>query len=309
MSRIVNVDVGEKEKLCNICKALSVPDRIDILKLIESKGLSISEISEQLGIPQSSVTFHMKALEKADMISIEERPGMHGTMKLCTRKTDYINISAYEKNSDINHYQSCEMPIGAYYDFDVYPTCGLADENGIIGVEDRVDSFFLPARIGAGILWTSKGSVSYRFPNFLGNDSRPIKLMFTFEICSEALNYHEDWKSDITFRVNGLEVGTWQSGGDYGARRGRLNPPSWENGSTQYGVMVGIEIDENGTRINGRRYSDIRIDEVFAQPRKYIEFEICNKENAMYIGGFNLFGKKFGDYKQDIVMGLEYRNI
>lgn len=116
MSRIVNVDVGEKEKLCNICKALSVPDRIDILKLIESKGLSISEISEQLGIPQSSVTFHMKALEKADMISIEERPGMHGTMKLCTRKTDYINISAYEKNSDINHYQSCEMPIGAYYD-------------------------------------------------------------------------------------------------------------------------------------------------------------------------------------------------
>ena len=72
---------------------------------------------------------------------------------------------------------------------------------------------------------------------------------------------------------------------------------------------MGIEIDENGTRINGRRYSDIRIDEVFAQPRKYIEFEICNKENAMYIGGFNLFGKKFGDYKQDIVMGLEYRNI
>lgn len=100
-----------------ICKALSVPARIDILKLIENKGLSISEISDKLHIPQSSVTFHIKVLQEADLINIEERPGNRGTLKLCTRKTDYINISAYEKNSNINKYISYEMPIGGYYDF------------------------------------------------------------------------------------------------------------------------------------------------------------------------------------------------
>lgn len=188
MARVVDIDVGNKEKLCSICKALSVPARIDILKLIENKGMSISEISEKLNIPQSSVTFHIKVLEKADMISIEERPGMRGTLKLCTRKTDYINISAYQKNSDINEYKSCEMPIGAYYDFDVTPTCGIAGEQGIIGVEDKEASFYLPDRIKAGLLWTAGGYVAYRFPNVLPAGAKPYKLMFTLELCSEAPN-------------------------------------------------------------------------------------------------------------------------
>lgn len=308
MSRVVDIDVGNKEKLCNICKALSVPARIDILKLIENKGMSISEISEKLNIPQSSVTFHIKMLEKADMINIEERPGMRGMLKLCTRKTDYINISAYQKNSNINEYKSYEMPIGAYYDFEVMPTCGIAGKNGIIGIEDRKTSFYLPERIGAGLLWTAGGYVVYRFPNVLPEGARPRKLMFTLEICSEAPNYHEDWKSDITFMVNDLEVGTWRSNGDYGSRRGRLNPEIWEAGSTQYGIMVGIEINTEGTLINGKKYSDVKVDMIFQKESPYIGFKICNKPDAVYIGGFNIFGKNFGDYAQDIVMGLEYRN-
>lgn len=308
MARIVDVDVGSKEKLCDICKALSVPARIDILKLIENKGMSISEISESLNIPQSSVTFHIKILEKADMINIEERPGARGTMKLCTRKTDYINISAYEKNSNINEYRSYEMPVGAYYDFEVMPTCGLACEEGIIGIEDKISSFYLPDRIKAGLLWTAGGYVKYRFPNVLSLEASPCRMMFTLEICSEAPNYHEDWKSDITFKVNGLEIGTWQSGGDYGSRRGRLNPPIWEAGSTQYGVMLGIEINSDGTWINGRKYSDVNIKRIFKHTQQYIGFEICNKPDAAYIGGFNIFGKNFGDYPQDIIMGIEYRN-
>lgn len=308
MARIVDVDVGNKEKLCDICKALSVPARIDILKLIENKGMSISEISERLNIPQSSVTFHIKVLEKADMINIEERPGTRGTMKLCTRKTDYINISAYEKNSNINEYRSFEMPVGAYYDFDVMPTCGLAGEEGIIGIEDKPYSFYLPDRVKAGILWTAGGYVKYCFPNVLSPEASPCRLMFTLEICSEAPNYHEDWKSDITFVVNELEIGTWRSGGDYGSRRGRLNPLVWEAGSTQYGVMVGIEINADGTWINGKKYSDVTVHNIFERKRPFIGFEICNKPDAAFIGGFNIFGKNFGDYAQDIIMGIEYKN-
>lgn len=307
MSRIVNIDVGDKEKMCLVCKALSVPARIDILQLIENKGLSIGEIAEKLGIPQSSATFHINILEKADLIHVEERPGRRGTLKLCRRKTDYINLSAYRKNSDINSYVSYEMPIGAYYDCEVTPTCGLANKDGIIGVEDKVSSFYLPERISAGILWTSYGSVTYRFPNVLPEERKAVKLMLTFEICSEAPNYHENWKSDITFLINRKEVGTWCSPGDYGSRRGRLNPPVWEAGSTQYGMMVGIEISELGVSINGKKNTLATVGDLELENKPYIEFVICNKPDAVYKGGFNLFGKTFGDYEQDIVMGMEYK--
>ena len=33
---------------------------------------------------------------------------------------------------------------------------------------------------------------------------------------------------------------------------------------------------------------------------------ICNKEDCTYPGGFNIFSKHFSDYKQDIIMDVEY---
>ena len=39
---------------------------------------------------------------------------------------------------------------------------------------------------------------------------------------------------------------------------------------------------------------------------RYITVRIGNKPDAVYIGGFNLFGKNFGDYNQDIVLNIEY---
>jgi predicted transcriptional regulator len=37
-----------------------------------------------------------------------------------------------------------------------------------------------------------------------------------------------------------------------------------------------------------------------------IDVRFGNKDDAKHIGGFNIFGKEFGDYKQDIVMCLSY---
>ena len=38
-----------------------------------------------------------------------------------------------------------------------------------------------------------------------------------------------------------------------------------------------------------------------------IVLRIGNKEDAQYIGGFNIFGEKYGDYPQNIIMNLEYK--
>ena len=70
--------------------------------------------------------------------------------------------------------------------------------------------------------------------------------------------------------------------------------------------MVGIEIGSKGTWINGRKSSEICVHDLWMKEKPYLEFEISNKPDAMYVGGFNLFGKSYGDYAQDIVMGIEY---
>ncbi len=39
----------------------------------------------------------------------------------------------------------------------------------------------------------------------------------------------------------------------------------------------------------------------------YVIHRIGNKPDAEYVGGFNLFGEKFGDYEQNLVLTFFYR--
>lgn len=91
---------------------------------------------------------------------------------------------------------------------------------------------------GAQILWGSCGYVEYRFPNRLPKNKTLQSISFTVEICSEAANYRENWKSEITLWINEIECGTFLSPGDFGARRGRYTPKIWASGSTQYGLLT-----------------------------------------------------------------------
>jgi predicted transcriptional regulator len=45
-------------------------------------------------------------------------------------------------------------------------------------------------------------------------------LHLSLEICSEAPLHHENWPSDITVWLNGVEIGAWTSPGDFGDVRG-----------------------------------------------------------------------------------------
>ena len=53
--------------------------------------------------------------------------------------------------------------------------------------------------------------------------------------------------------------------------------------------------------IGGRRQRDLAI-----ASRTYISLKIEIKDNAKHIGGINIFGEKYGDYPQGIVMNLTY---
>ncbi len=306
MAKIVELNMENKEELCEVAKALSSPVRIEILKLLHHEGLIINEIAKKLNIPASSAALHVKVLEKANLIRLEEQPGTRGSMKLCNRKKDYVNISLIATNYHINEVASVEMPIGAFSECSVIPTCGLADREHIIGMEDTEYCFYLPERIQAQIIWSSGGYLEYRFPNPVPKGREPKRLSLSMEICSEAPSYREDWKSDITLWINGQECGTFTSPGDFGARRGRLNPATWQSGNTQHGLLMTWEINQEGAFVNERKVFKRILRELNIMDQSSITVRIGNKADAKYAGGFNLFGKGFGDYAQDIILNVEY---
>ena len=306
MSKIMALSADRSEELCKVGKALSSPVRIQILQLLYYNSYNVKEIASLLDIPASSAALNVRILEEANLIQTKQLPGNHGAMKICSRKNDYLNIRLSGNDPNVNQVSTISMPIGAFTDCKVYPTCGLATETSMIGFEDHPADFYLPDRIKAGILWTSSGYIEYRFPYTLEKSHSPKKMIITLEICSEAPNYQENWKSDITFWINDKECGTWTSPGDFGSRRGKLNPSWWDNGVTQYGYLLQIEINEKETLIDSIQTSSLAISDLHLNAETPIKFRLGNKEDAQFVGGFNLFGSMFGDYEQDILLSFVY---
>lgn len=306
MSKLLELDLENEEELCNVGKALSSPIRIKILKLLYRDSMIIGEIAKKLDLPTSSAIMHLKVLEEAKLVRIEKQPGTRGNMKLCSRRADHLFLRLLSLDNEVNEIVSVEMPVGRFYDCNVSPTCGLRSEKGIIGMEDQEFSFYLPERVNANLFWTSSGYVEYRFPNLIQRNGIPKKLLFSLEICSEAPGYREDWKSDLTLWINGVECSTWRCPGDFGARRGRRTPADYANGCSQYGILVMWEAREDGIYMNEEKCSNISIDQLKIMDRAHVDIRIGNKEEAKYIGGFNIFGKGIGDYDQDIMLSMEY---
>ena len=306
MAKFKNYDMEEKGKLCELGKALASPERLDILQLLYDKDLIIGEIAKKLQLPVSSTAFHLKILEQAGLICIEEQPGTRGKTKLCISMADHIGIDLVKKNTDIDEIFSAEMPVGAYSSCRVTPTCGLWSLDGAIGNEDAEYCFYYPERMKAGIVWSSSGYLEYKFANGVPKNREAKKISVSMEVCSEAPGYKEDWKSDITVWINGCDCGAYTSPGDFGSRRGRLNPPDMPKGKTQYGMQVVWNVNGEGSYVNGQKVSDTTVQQLRLSRQSYISVRIGNKPEARYVGGFNLFGKHFGDYDQDIILTVEY---
>lgn len=143
---------------------------------------------------------------------------------------DKIDIRLTEMNGNVSDTLRVEMPIGAYTDCQVKETCGIADADGIIGSDDEEETFFLPERLKAQMLWTSAGYVEYQFPNKLR--TVPVRTKVTsiavcMEICSEAAGYQDNGKSDITLWINGKDCGTFQAPGTSGVGEARTIRRPW----------------------------------------------------------------------------------
>lgn len=250
---------SNSETALTLLKALSSETRLAILSYLGNRTVNVNEIAVALQIAASSATTHIQILEKADLIRTEVIPATHGLQKLCARTYDDVHIRLERNNVNSLNSFTVTMPVGQYFDFDVHPTCGLANETNLIGLLDTPASFYEPAHVTAQLLWFGSGYVTYRFPNHLPTGASAVRLDLSAEICSEAPLHHLNWPSDITLWVNGMEVGSWTSPADFGGERGLLTPDWWETKDSQYGQLKIWSVTQDCSYIDGRNISSVQI--------------------------------------------------
>ena len=290
-------------------RALGSDIRVRILETIARQGpIHMSAIASAVGITDSGLTPHMKILLKSGIIAVETTSGAHGAQKICRIKEERILVET-RPNPDQSSVFDSEIGVGQYTAYEVYPTCGLATSEHLIGELDDPRHFASPERMRADILWFGHGYVEYMLPNLLSSAQELTEIQISMELSSEAPGCAENWPSDIHFSINGHPVGYWTSPGDFGAVRGIYNPSWWCGGWNQYGMYKLLTVNQAGTFIDGIRISGVCLGELGVENNANMTFRLSVPETAENVGGMTVFGRSFGNYHQDIKVRMHYRDI
>ena len=303
MLHVKNLDEG-----LEIFKALGSELRINIIKLLqENHEMNMNELATSLGITNGALTSHIKKLEESGIIQVMTERGSHGNQKVCKVAVDKIvvDVESEENEEDQNIYNT-EVKVGHYSDYEVYPTCGLATSQAIVGEVDDPRYFSHPDRINVGILWFTKGYIEYIIPNLLPSATKIDQITVSLEISSEAPGINNDWPSDISLLLNDVKIGTWTSPGDYGDVQGIFTPDWWFPNWNQYGLLKMIVINKKGTFVDGLKISDVTINEFNLDYKSTVRFKFEIEEDAKNVGGITIFGSEFGNYNQDIKVRIAY---
>lgn len=308
MSR--NFLVVDPEEGIEVLKGLASPARIRILKLLHVKGaLNVNDIAGALELPQSTVSSNVQILEEAGLIRAETQKARKGNQKICHSTFDEVLVMFKEDVAPLRaNTIEVAMPLGLYTRCEVSAPCGLCSRDGIIGLLDVPDTFLDPDRMKAGLIWFTRGFVEYQFPNNAKLSKSELETMeFSLELSSEVPGTSADWPSDITVAVNGKDVGTWTSPGDFGDKRGVYTPDWWKLKGSQYGKLKSWRVGGDGTYVDGVKISPVSLKDLDVETHHSIRLRIGVKDEAKHPGGINIFGRGFGNYDQDIVLRLQTR--
>ncbi|MWC28603.1 ArsR/SmtB family transcription factor [Paenibacillus sp. MMS18-CY102] len=290
-----------------IYEALASNVRLQVINLLARQEMNIKELAQATGLSSAIMTMHVKKLEKAGIVQATMIPSKGGIKKVCSLVAGTITIDFPRKGecSPGRAYHQTIVSVGHYTNFEIEPTCGLATAEKVIGEFDEPRCFLDAERFNAKIIWFSHGFIEYKVPNYLMKNETPTELEISMEISSEAPFTNQNWPSDIVFHLNGVEVGTWTSTGDFGGKRGNYTPDWWWDEVNQHGLLKVIKVTENGTFIDGNQISNVSIHNLNTREKQW-NFRISIKERSPYAGGVTLFGSDFGNYNQDLVFKLYY---
>lgn len=282
-------------------EALASETRLHIVEKLGESDLNIRELSEKLGVSASIVARHIKVLEEANIIHTRQVSASHGMQKVCSLIQNGF-VLEFPHVRPFPRINTLEIPVGSYVDWDIAPTCGLNTRDGGIGYVDDVRAFSDPQRLNAAVVWLGHGYVEYAIPNYLTDHDQLEEIRIQVELCSEAPGSAMDWPSDIYFDLNGLKLGCWTCPGCYGDRRG-IYTPKWValNSNSQYGDLVQLVVDGNGSYINGRQISAINVRQVGAAAQRDFRLRLSSPADAANPGGLTIFGRGYGNFDQHIL--------
>jgi predicted transcriptional regulator len=303
-AQVLVVDPSERP---DVIRGLASEVRITILKLLrDGEERNVNQIAEALDLPQSTVSSNLQILEDAGLITTDSRKARKGSQKVCRTAFTEILVGFRDEVPEAGDGTiEVAMPLGLYTSCEITGPCGLCSADGVIGLLDVPDTFLEPDRMKAGLLWFTRGYVEYQFPNNTKlNKAKPTAVEFSMELSSEVPGTAADWPSDIFLCVNGVDVGTWTSPGDFGDKRGVYTPDWWKLSGSQYGKLKNWRINDEGSFVDGVRISDVTLDDLQLDQHRSIRMRIGVKDDAEHPGGINIFGLGFGNYNQDLVLRI-----
>jgi predicted transcriptional regulator len=307
MEKKVTYSWKNKKSIVEVSKALSNPIRVEILKILSYESLSVSEISNKMGLPLTTIASAVNILERAGLITTIIQAGKRGSMKLCSIVYEQIAFNMIKPIDEATYVTKVyDIPLGSYFSADIQPPCGMTSDTEFLGRDDDIKTFYKTNRFQAQLLWFYKGFIEYRIPYDGSKNLERIEI--SMEVCSEAPSYRLEWPSDITIMINDCEIGTWTCPGDFGGRRGKNTPTWWPINSTQYGLLKSWQLTRDGTSLDYKRITDVSLRDVFQVKNDYISIKIGIKNTAQNVGGINIFGKKFGDYGNGLIASVVYKD-
>lgn len=308
-----DLSLGNEEdldKIAIVAGALSSPVRLQMLRQLQDGAISIPKLAEMNNLSITNCIFHATILENAKLINI--RLVHHGKtnkkVRMCTRLLRKFNVNLFL--GDHNEFPGPNKKVFSYttrvgefiYISEDVDACFATKDNFYFGTWKGI---YNPERFNAEIIWSNGGIISYAFPNDFTMKGETEQLMLDIEVCSETLDHDNLHKSDITFWINDVELFTYRCPGDYGDRVGVLNPEYWSKGKnvlpTQYGDRLHIVIEKDAIYLN-----EVLVNKKFNMKSLHLgkgnmlKLTIGNKKGCEFPGGWNIFGKGFGDYPIDI---------
>lgn len=287
-------------------KALGSDTRIQILNiLLENEQMSMNQLATELNISNGALTGHIKKLEECGLINISNESAGHGNQKMCSVTQDRIIVDI-KKPIDYKNVFETEIKVGQFSRHQVWPTCGIATSESVIGEFDDIRYFNHPDRFTANILWFTKGYIEYTIPNLIPSNQRITQLSISAELSSEAPGIDNNWPSDISFYINDTKIGMWTSPGDFGDVHGMFTPQWWPQNWNQYGLLKLLVINDYGTYIDGLKISDVSTLSLHLDYSSDIRLRLAVENDSEHVGGITLYGKSFGNYDQDIRVAINY---
>lgn len=309
----------EGSHVAPVVKALSSDVRLKILSLLSDGDLNVQAIASRLALSKTATLVHINVLEQAGFITSQYRPSSAGNQRICHKEYDRLvfDFDPQKSDADDEAYYENEVPVGNYFGFDAWAPCGLATHNHIIHKWDDPTSFYRVERVEAALVWTAFGYLEYHIPLdplFIGKRITKVKIVL------EAAAHHmvkthkalclppditadritED-VTDITFWVNGTEIGT-QTVGIGRVREEAYFTPTWWRTLPYYGDQLHLSLNEGGCYINKRKTSDLICTQLLGRQERFFTLRLGIKPDAEHMNGIMLFGRDFGRYNHGLLI-------